>query len=104
MRSIDISDWKEKGGDLVWEISRAVDAEAKRQFAEVPSRLLMNRAQYNSMVEEDLFIPMYDLGVTQSGIVYNDRLKASKDQLFLTKGGYPLEVEVVDVPEVKDAA
>lgn len=99
MRSLEISDWKQKGKELVNEISTVVDREA-RLMNEVPSRLIMNRKQYNSLVAQDLFLPAFDPGVTKSGIIYSDRLKAAKEQLFLTKGGYPLDVEVNDIPEV----
>lgn len=104
MREIQITDWKQKGQELVKEISDAVDSESKKQFVEVPSKIIMNRKQYNSMVEDDLFIPMFDPGVSKSGIIYNDRVRAAEEQLFLTKGGYPLEVEVNDIPKVEDHA
>lgn len=93
MTEIDITTYKEKKEELVLRISREVDGEAKA-MRRVPSKLILTKQQYNSLVHTDYMIPIYDSGVSESGIIYRNRVEVSGDQLFLTKGGYPLEVEV----------
>ena len=94
MTSLDITTWKQKGRELEDEISRIVDGEAKLMHA-IPSKLILTGKQFQGMT--GILLPMYDPGVTKSGIIYSQSLEIINENMFLTEKGYPMELEVRDV-------
>ena len=93
MTSLDITSWKQKGKELEDEVSRIVDGEAKA-MNDIPSKLILTGKQFQGMT--GILLPIYHPGVELTPLVYSQSIQMVNDNMFLSEGGYPMELEVKD--------
>ena len=94
MTSLDVTEWEIKGQDLEDEVSKTVD-EAAKNMEDIPSKLILTGKQFKDMT--GILLPIYHPDVEKTPLLYSQSIQIVNDNMFLSEGGYPMELEVRDV-------
>lgn len=88
MSTFDATKYKKLGDDLAEEISTHIDNSNNFFFVPIPSKLLITKKQFNSLLKSDDLDDMYQLNVI------TEEPERSKEKMFFTKKGFVMEVVV----------